>query len=41
MYGNEDGDGSNLCGDGWGCGQGVAETVEYGFQVCGDGLGWG
>jgi len=41
MYGNEDGDGSNLCGDGWGRKQGFAATVGDGFQVCGDGRGMG
>ena len=35
MYGNRDGDGSNLCGDGCGWVQGSAETDGNRFQVCG------
>jgi len=32
---NGEGDGSCLCGDGWGLGQGLAGTVGDGFQVHG------
>jgi len=41
MYGNGDGDGSNLCGNGWGWGQVWMGTVGDGVQVRGNGWGRG
>ena len=41
MCGDGDENGSNLCGDGWGWGQGLVETIGDGFRVHGDGWRWG